>query len=62
MGYLYLYQQQKIGKLESWKGGKKNQKESLEKIEKNPKKYNRCADGNGQTKSWGKSCYFDDDA
>ena len=57
----YLYHEKKVKKSESqeswlgWQGGKKNQKESLlwknRKIQKNT---------DGQTKSWEKSCYFDD--
>ena len=53
-----LYQQKKIGKPGNWKGGKKNQKESLWKNRKKSKKIHT----DGQTKSWEKSCYFDDDA
>ena len=51
-----LYQQKKIGK--PGKVERKIRKNLFfGKIEKNPKKYT-----DGQTKSWEKSCYFDDDA
>lgn len=58
MGYNIYIIKKKSESQESWKGGKKNQKESLlcwknRKIQKNT---------DGQTKSWEKSCYFDDDA
>ena len=58
----YLYHEKKVKKSESqesWKGGKKYQKENLFFLWKN-RKIQKNTDG--QTKSWEKSCYFDDDA